>query len=79
MKQQSKHIKRHCCLVVGMAPATSRRVVEIVRMWMSEWQSMENLDHLKNIKINIKEWTWKTQMIWNVPELQEVNQSEAVL
>jgi hypothetical protein len=62
-----------------MAPATSRRVVEIVRMWMSEWQSMENLDHLKNIKMNIKEWTWKTQMIWNVPKLQEVNQSEAVL
>jgi hypothetical protein len=42
---------------------------------------MQTLYRFKNIKIlNESKWrTWKTQMIRNVPELQEATQSELVV
>jgi hypothetical protein len=65
--------------LVGVAAATSRRVVELIRMWMTRGRSMKNLNHFKNIKMNLKVWTWKIQMIGNVPELQKENRSEVVV
>jgi hypothetical protein len=45
--------------VVGVTATTSRRAVELVRLWLTEQQSMENMDQLKNIKMNLNEWPEK--------------------
>jgi hypothetical protein len=59
--------------LVGMAASTAQCALQLARSWMTERWSMLNLNHLKNIKINIKTGTWETQMTENIPELQEVN------
>jgi hypothetical protein len=65
--------------LVGVVAATSWHAMKLVRMWLIGRHSTENLDHLKNIKMNLNAWTWKTRMTQNVPELQEVNRSEVVV
>jgi hypothetical protein len=42
---------------------------------------MQTLYGFRNIKmLNESKWrTWKTQMIWNVPDLQEATRSEVMV